>query len=182
MTTEQAGSFIERSLPDAPGGLQSFCMKTEIEAPSSLIRAADFSEILPIWHNELWPGRESVIEPSSAVAPSGAIDMAWHGATPHFWKITEGKVLLGVVSGLFLTGKSARIRGLWVAADARGKSHGKTLLQAVIGHGIANDFDSFWTMARHSAVGFYKSCGFEVDRIVGGYEFGPHTIMTFVRR
>jgi GNAT superfamily N-acetyltransferase len=139
---------------------------------------SEFSEVLPLWREFLWPQRESPIEPVSAIDENGAIDLTWLEARPDFWKLNRENKMIGVVSALSSTRHgSARLRGLWLAPKFRGKGLGKLLVESVVEEARSQNIPRVWTMARNSALPFYLSCGFANPRPIEGYEFGPHVLV-----
>ena len=139
---------------------------------------SDFAEVAPFWRDFLWPHRESLIEPVSAIGENGIIEMAWLAAEPRFWKIEQHGKIVGVVSALFLSrARSVRLRGIWVDHEFRGKGLGKEMIEKVVAEFGSVGCDRLWTMARVSAALFYQSCGFINPRMIKGFEFGPHVLL-----
>jgi GNAT superfamily N-acetyltransferase len=139
---------------------------------------SEFSEILPVWREFLWPQRESRIEPVSAIGENGTIDLSWLESRPDFWKLNRENKIIGVVSSLSSTFHgSVRLRGLWVAPEFRGEGLGKLLVESVVDEALSQNIRRVWTMARNSALPFYLSYGFTNPRHIEGYEFGPHVLV-----
>ncbi|MBY0314327.1 MAG: GNAT family N-acetyltransferase [Bdellovibrionales bacterium] len=137
---------------------------------------SSFQQVFPLWREELWPGRQSEILPTSSMVFGGGYDLAYHKAIPQFWmaKDEEGN-LLGVNSG-FKTGKGYRSRGLYVRESYRRHGVGSLLLQKTIAQAHEEDCEFVWSLPRESALQVYLSVGFEIasDKISEGVEFGPN--------
>jgi len=145
------------------------------------IRILSWEEIYPIWHQRLWPGRQSAIEPTSAIKYLGGHDMDNMTFAPVLYGLEEDDEIIGVNSVVECSDHSYRSRGLWLAPDYRGRGLAKILLEYGIGIAKENKTDFIWSMPRHSAIGAYQSAGFEqtsewFDKDV---EFGPNC---FVRK
>lgn len=134
-----------------------------------------FDEILPVWRDKLWPGRESVIEPVSAIDEDGSINMELMNSRPVFIACIENGNIIGVVSG-FQTGEKFRSRGLWVSETARNSGVGQGLMQELEKVARKNSCSAIWTMARNDAFPFYEKAGFIRKTVITQYEFGPHII------
>ena len=147
------------------------------------IRSESFDQILPVWKEQLWPGRRSAIEPISMIDSRGRIDMSIEGLSrlhpPLFFSArgAEGEVI-GVV-GTQRTGlRERRLRGLWVAPSSRGAGVGRKLVESVFSVAKDDGDTLVWTMAREVSVPFYSQCGFKTGPKIEAYEFGPHHLMT----
>lgn len=135
-----------------------------------------FDEILPVWKEKLWPGRESEIEPVSAIDEDGSINMELMKAQPYFMACKENETIVGVVSGFKTATRKFRSRGLWVSESVRGQGVGQELLKELGKIASANKCDVLWTMARNDAFPFYEKAGFIKKIVVTQFEFGPHII------
>lgn len=164
---------------------------------SALCRECRFEDVLPVWSSELWPGRTSAIEPTSAMKWLGGIDMSLMNSKPTFWCVSsEARTnetssdarTIGVLSGHFGgiistdsgTERAYRTRGLWVAPESRGKGVARTLMQAAFEQASTENCTLVWTFPRQTSMPFYKSMGFS---LVGSWignndpragEFGPN--------
>lgn len=149
---------------------------TEKSASSSIERG-EFDAVLPIWSRELWPGRQSPIEPTSAMKFGGGYDMQLMQAAPTFWLARENShdradagPIAGVLSGHFggvvdnagAIVRSYRTRGLWVAPAHRGQGVAKRLMLAAFAQAQAEDCPLVWTFPRQSSMPFYSALGFRV--------------------
>jgi len=144
-----------------------------------MIEAIDFMTILPIWQQELWPGRESTIEPLSAIDVDSGYNMKLMEAEPFFWgAFSNSRQLIGVVSGFQTSDTHFRSRGLWVAKDQRNQGLGKQLIQTVEKQAVRRQCHILWTMPRQSSWEFYRRVGFQVLKEISQFEFGPHYIAT----
>lgn len=156
--------------------------------------SCSFEDILPTWEKELWIGRQSPIEPTSAMKWLGGIDMSLMRSAPSFWRIvqTQDGEILGVLSGHFggtvmapslgipnLAG-SYRTRGLWVSPSIRRAGAAGMLMSAAFDQARKEQCASVWTFPRQSSMSFYESAGFSRvgDWIgkddAGAGEFGPN--------
>lgn len=150
-----------------------------------IIERVSFDVILPLWQSELWPGRRSPIESTSAMRWLGGIDMSLMQAAPTFWLARDPArpvIRLGVLSGHaggFIEGRKAyRIRGLWVAPEERRHGVAKKLIDAAITQARVEACEKIWTYPRRDSLPFYESVGFQrVGEWIednGRAEFGPN--------
>lgn len=144
-----------------------------------MIKIINFDTILPVWRDQLWPDRKSEIEPVSAVAVNGQIDIEILKFTPHFFGYYNKGRLIGVNSCHRTGADELRSRGIWVHSDFRGRGIGAQLLQIVIDHANENNISFVWSMARKSAAHFYERIGFKKYGETSLYEFGPHSFVKF---
>lgn len=153
-----------------------------------------FEAILPTWEKELWPGRKSAIEPTSAMKWFGGIDMSLMQSSASFWRIvqTADGAILGVLSGHFgglidatdigLSAKTSsyRTRGLWVSPSIRRAGAAGMLMTSAFEQARREKCASVWTFPRKSSMPFYESAGFiRVGEWIGendpgAGEFGPN--------
>lgn len=147
-------------------------------AQEPLILEATFEEILPFWRDHLWSGRDSAIEAVSIIDHLGdktlrLTDLNTFG----FLKVEHDQSILGVVSYLKTSIDFVRLRGLWVAPEARGNGLGRALVFRLIEKAKDLKGRTLWIMARATGSKFYDQFGFKHVRTVTDYEFGPHHIM-----
>lgn len=157
-----------------------------MSAPSSsnlIIKTASFEEILPLWRDQLWPDRQSTIEPLSMIDSQGRIDLGLRELAllrpPVFFKLTAplGSPPVGC-QGIQRTGlRETRLRGLWVAPELRGQGWGRRLVETALEDARTRGENRVWVMARSSAEDFYAACGLRAYDRVTGYEYGPHVLM-----
>jgi GNAT superfamily N-acetyltransferase len=149
------------------------------------IRHIDFDTILPIWRDQLWPGRVSPIMPVSPMKYLGGYD------TKIYNKYTDLAVyfgmyddetndLIGVFSGHPTSPDRFRARGLFVMPLYRGIGLGRQLVKAVISEAKSYGADFIWCLPRVNNVKFFEQCGFAPvsnsfndERV----EFGPNLYM-----
>lgn len=127
------------------------------------IREITFNEVLPVWRDNLWPGRESKIEGTSAIK-YGAFpyeyDMEYMHSTFYGVGAYVDNVLVGVNAG-HMTGDSFRSRGLYVNVVYRKQGISKALLTATIDKAISLNAKYVWTMPRRDSLSAYNAAGFE---------------------
>lgn len=125
-----------------------------------MITKITFEEILPIWKYDLWPGRESVIEPTSAMTLLGGYDLKNMSPSPTFFAYLVDDKIAGVNSGHMCTSKTYRSRGLFVYPQYRKKGIGVMLLKHTIEQGISEGADIIWSYPKKSSWGTYSKAGF----------------------
>lgn len=135
------------------------------------IRQISFDEILPIWANELWPGRISAIESNSAMCYLGGYDMVNMGTRPTFFAYYIDGEIAGVNSGHLCKDKHYRSRGLFVYKKFRGLGIGIKLMKATIEQGRTEDAVLCWSFPRDTSWKTYQQSGFELTS-----EFSPGEI------
>lgn len=128
-----------------------------------MIRVIDFQTILPVWRDDLWPGRVSAIETHSAML---------HSTTEHsmenfqqrvwFFGAYVDETLVGVNSGHICVDQTVRSRGLWVNSAFRGSGFGKALLQATIDKARWIKAPAIWSYPRKTSWPTYASVGFKL--------------------
>lgn len=131
-----------------------------------LTKRITFDEILPIWQNELWPDRESAIEPMSAMTwpyegDPQPIDMSIFDYEPTFWGVYIDNKLIGVNSGHRTTDQAYRSRGIWVDPAQRGKRISQTLFALLTHQAQIEGCDMVWSIPRKSALQAYTNAGFQ---------------------
>ncbi len=142
-----------------------------------LITETNFQEIFPFWQIELWPGRQSPIEETSAINHFGEIDIKLLAQPRFFWKAHLRDEIIGVLSGQLTAADRFRLRGLWVHRAHRSHSIGRELVKTALEKATSLDCRWAWTMPRSKTESFYLARGFQFVRDVSGYEFGPHSIV-----
>lgn len=145
------------------------------------IRPITFEQILPFWQNHLWPGRQSVIEPTSAIQFLGGYDMSLMSVQPYFYSIGVEKdgqeQVVGVTSGFKCSESHFRLRGTWIAPQARGRGCGRQLVEAVENKARQSGCQILWTLARKDSAEFYGKLNFQIAAETNEFEFGPHYFM-----
>ena len=151
-----------------------------------IIERVSFEVVLPVWQSELWPGRRSPIEPTSAMRWLGGIEMNLMKEKPTFWLARDPQrpiIRLGVLSGhrggAFADGTQIyRIRGLWVAPEERRSGVARRLIEAAVAQAQLEKCQAVWTFPRRDSLPFYESVGFKKqgdwieDKTAA--EFGPN--------
>lgn len=160
---------------------------------------ASFEQVKAIWESELWAGRKSPIEPTSAMKWLGGIDMSLMQAAPSFWVVLEesesqspGRIV-GTLSGHFggtiqlesNSLRSFRTRGLWVNSLFRKRGIARLLMSAASEQAEQEDCDVLWTFPRQSSMPAYERLGFQKfgewigSNDPGAGEFGPNCYALF---
>jgi ribosomal protein S18 acetylase RimI-like enzyme len=71
-----------------------------------------------------------------------------------------------------------RIRGMATLPDARGRGHGRAVLDALVDHALAHGATRIWCNARVPAQSLYARAGFEVvSDVFEPPDIGPHVVM-----
>lgn len=141
-------------------------------------RRIGWEDIHNIWANNLWPNRETLIEPCSALSyPSLKINMEYMSGPVHFWGAYVTDTLIGVNSG-HQTGDGWRSRGLWVHPQHRGAGVANTLLNLTVHDAILNGAQYVWSLPRKTSFSVYQRVGFiqVTDWLDQGVEFGPNCV------
>lgn len=141
------------------------------------IKEVDFATILPIWRDQLWPGRDSVIEPVSCISVEGKIDMNIQKYSAKFFAAYVENEIVGVISCHKVTEEIMRMRGIYVFPQFRGKRVGTTLINQVKIEVRKQGAKGAFTMAREANQKYYRLNGFRPYKKIDGFEFGPHIIM-----
>ena len=144
-----------------------------------------FDEVLPVWKNELWPGRISKIESMSSLywkQPSHIIkdNSIFDNYTPTFFVLKEDNQIVGVNSGFRTSERIYRSRGVWVKEEYRNRGYGQILLMQAIIQGKKEDCHWIWSMPRKLSLETYTKVGFKKRGkwIEHGVEFGPNCLVT----
>lgn len=127
-----------------------------------MIKKIKFSQILPLWKNELWPDRISVIETNSAMSYLNGYNIENMNYEPTFFGYFIGRNIIGVNSGHTCKDNSYRSRGLWVNKEYRNKGIGKLLLLETITQAKLEKCSTIWSYPRKTSWPTYKSVGFEL--------------------
>jgi len=109
------------------------------------VQVITFTQILPIWKNELWPDRMSEIETHSAMTwpkpKAEPYDMGIFSNPVYFWGIYDGGDLIAVNSGHLSSPLEFRSRGLWVHPNYRSLGLSQQLLLAAKQTAISSTTD-----------------------------------------
>ena len=127
-----------------------------------MIIKTTFDNILPIWHEYLWPHRQSKIESHSAMLLDGTFDLKnFDNVASYFVYMIEDQIV-GCNSGHLCCDGTYRSRGLYVHKDYRNKGIGKQLLIATIEQGKLESEKFVWSQPRITSWSVYQSAGFEL--------------------
>ena len=141
------------------------------------IQACEFVDIFNIWRDQLWPKRQSLIEPISWLSIDGTYCEQFALERPSFWMARSPQnEVVGVLGGHPTPPGLYRTRGLWIREDFRRRGLGRRLMQELFNEALRMGYRQVWTMPRISSWPFYESCGFHVLRRADEFEFGPHFI------
>jgi GNAT superfamily N-acetyltransferase len=127
-----------------------------------MIKKLTFEEVLPIWSNHLWPGRQSSIDPNSAMCFLGGYDLVNMNTEPTFFTCIVDGEIAGVNSGHMCKEHQYRSRGLYVFDKFRGRGLGTLLLSATIEQAKIEQCDICWSYPRKSSWKSYLHAGFEL--------------------
>ena len=145
------------------------------------LEKVDFTAVLPVWKDKLWPGRKSEIKPMSSMTLANIheYDMSiYEKYTPHFWAVLYNGEIVGVNSAHQTAEDEVRSRGLWVDPKHRGVGLAKQLVQESVYIGLDIRAKSVWTVPRKGSEWPYINCGFELqgEWFDEGMEFGPNIL------
>jgi len=144
------------------------------------IEKISFEVIQDFWSKHLWPGRQSPIEPVACINSMGDIDLTVRRFDPLFYGAFKESHLVGVVSFSLTSSSEARMRGICVLPNHRGKGISRMLFtrgkEEVI---VTPTVQRLWTMGRLINLDYYTKLGFVLGIETSAYEFGPHNIMFF---
>ena len=142
---------------------------------SNQIKKISWTEINRIWKQELWPNRQSSIDPISYMAYQDGHDMTIGKYKPTFWGKYIDNMLVGVNSGHRTADRMYRSRGLWVHPDYRGQGIGIELLAKTLDQARKEGCWACWSFPRKSSWKTYKSAGFErTSKWTMDGEYGPN--------
>lgn len=142
-----------------------------------VIEETDFETTYKIWSELLWPGRESKIEPLSAISDDLTIDTSIFRFKAKYLLCRYEGNIIGVLSGHPTSETSYRLRGLYVAEKFRQKGLGTQLLLKQIEYAKEINMKTVWLLGRVYREPLYTSLGFEVVCKTEKFEFGPHYLM-----
>lgn len=141
------------------------------------LRLVEFDDVLPVWQNKLWPGRQSPIKPMSSMTLDRQYDMSiYDNYEPFFWAVYHNNEIVAVNSGHQTNATEFRSRGLYADPAHRGKGLAKMLLNELLICAEAVGCNLVWTVPRKGSEHAYLSAGFV---LYGGWfnegmEFGPN--------
>lgn len=118
-----------------------------------------FESILPIWQNQLWPGRFGIA--SFSWMKLGGGHYGFFEPQKKFWQIEWDDKVVGVLSAHALPENAfIRTRGLWVDEAYRRKKVASHLLLEATNWARAQGAEILWTYPRQEAWSVYEKCGF----------------------
>lgn len=139
-----------------------------------LVRPSTFEEVLPVWRDDLWPGRQSPIEIDNGIR----MELPRPADVRFFAAKDDAGDIIGVISGFKTSATHYRVRGVYVAPWARRHGVAKSLYYTVQHAAIEADCTVIWSLARQDAFSFYDDMGFErVSEWDDKYEFGPNAFV-----
>lgn len=127
-----------------------------------MIHKVSFTDILPIWHQYLWPHRQSNIESHSAMLLDGTHDLKNFDNICSYFAYIVDDMIIGCNSGHLCCDGSYRSRGLYVNKNYRKQGIGKELLLATISQGRIETKSFIWSQPRIESWTVYQSAGFEL--------------------
>ncbi len=139
------------------------------------IRKINFSDILPIWENNLWPGRKSPIKPVSTIQFMGSYDMSLKKSKPTFFGAFVNDKIAGVISGFKTSEEMYRCRGIYVFEKFRGRGYSQKLFLSCEAQALEERSVSMWSLPKKEIISVYQKFGFiKVSEWIHEYEFGPN--------
>jgi len=133
-----------------------------------MLNTISWSEIYPIWADNLWPIRSSPIEPVSAMCLLSGYDISNMQSIPTFFGYVLDNNIIAVNSGHACPNQNNyRSRGLWVDPNYRGKGIARKLLTATIVQGHREGYTQIWSYPRQSSWPTYQAVGF---KLASGWE------------
>lgn len=125
-----------------------------------MIKEITWSEILPVWQNQLWPGRVSAIEERSVMKLGGGYHTLDYDYSPYFYGYYSQGNLCGVNSCHRCPDSTARSRGLWVYPEYRGSGIGVELLKYTVDYAKTIGAKIVWSFPRQSSWRTYERAGY----------------------
>jgi len=126
-----------------------------------MIDLIEYSKILPIWQQFLWPGRIDIKNMSSMQYLSGYDVTIYNRYTPYFFAYYIDNNIVGINSAHKSSQTEFRSRGLYVFDEYRNKGIGKQLLEYTVKLGKIEGCEYCWSVPRKTALSTYLSSGFE---------------------
>lgn len=126
------------------------------------IEPVDFETVLPIWRDQLWPGRESPIESHSAMCwpNTTKYSMAVFDQPAQFFAIKDDNKIIGVNSCHWVEHTWWRERGIWVHPDHRGQGIGLKLVQRACEAAKQNGATLIWALPRLTSMNMFRKAGY----------------------
>ncbi len=139
-----------------------------------MIQEIDFEQIKKIWEINLWLGRKSKIESTSAINFDLSINLDFLKSKPTHLGYFLNDKCVAVISGHLTGTQYFRSRGLWVDPNHQRKGIAKKLINELGNIALSEGADFIWTLPRISSWLFYQKQGFIPTHESYKYEFGPH--------
>lgn len=127
-----------------------------------MIKEITFEEIFPVWKNNLWPNRQSKIEPNSAMVYLNGYDMHNMNTKPTFFGYYLFNKLVAVNSGHMCNNMQYRSRGLYVYESYRGLGLGTELLERTKQQAKFENANLIWSYPRKTSWKTYEGVGFKL--------------------
>ena len=125
----------------------------------------EFSDVEPIWREELWPHRTSVIETHSAMQwPYGEVLPEYnpdvYSFTPSFVCVRHGSDIVAVNSGHLTTPEYYRTRGIWVHPDHRSQGLAQLTYDHLLKIAQSESAIMMWCIPRSTSLQMHVRWGF----------------------
>jgi GNAT superfamily N-acetyltransferase len=142
------------------------------------IQVITFEEILPLWR-QLWEGRESPIEPVSAMVYMGGYDITiMTDYTPTFFGVYDSKDLVAVANGVKTAPDLYRSRGIYVSKSHRQQGLATKLIARTIDQAKEENCSLIWALPKKTSFTCFARLGFvQTSDWFNSFELGPHCYM-----
>lgn len=121
-----------------------------------------YEDILPVWENQLWPGRTDIKPMSSMKFLKGYNISIYNKYKPYYIAAYRDNEIVGVNSGHPVTENMYRSRGLWVDPSMRGQGIAKTLLVHTDEQAAKAKCEYIFTVPRKDSQYPYLSVGYNL--------------------
>jgi GNAT superfamily N-acetyltransferase len=157
-----------------------------IHDPDLVVKHITWSDILPIWQNQLWPHRTSAIETHSAMnwfydRNHLEYDMDIFNYHASFFAAYDQENIVGVNSGHRTQDTVYRSRGLWVNPEYRKQGVAQMLFEHTEQQARHEGCSIIWSIPRKTALTAYQRFGFETVGDFFGTETSEANIYVFKR-
>jgi len=140
------------------------------------MRLVDFRTVLPLWR-QLWPERQSPIEPVSTMKYLGGFDTKIAKQyQARFFGMYHSDQLIGVISGHPTSPLHYRTRGIYVLPEYQRHGIGRRLILIAFDAAVASGQQLIWALPRVTSATLFEKCGFTklTIPVKDRFEFGPH--------
>ncbi len=138
----------------------------------------NFQTVLPIWINNLWPGRVEKIRPMSSMQYLNGNDVnIYDKYTPTFFAVYNVvNEIIGVNSGHRTSDDLYRSRGIGVDPRYRNRGVSGVLFCELHGQAMKENCTALWSIPRKEALPAYEKYEFKrtSDFFDNHMEFGPN--------